>query len=57
MKALFSVALDLLAAVLIVTAINFIFEVKPVWPTKEHLAFYLSILALVKIHGLTEGNR
>ena len=57
MKALLSVAFDLLAAVLIVSAINFIFEGKIVWPTKEQLAFYLSILALVKIHGLRESKR
>ncbi len=56
MKALLSVAFDLLAAVTISTAINFVFEVNPAWPTKEQLAFYLSILALVKIHGLKEGR-
>lgn len=57
MKALLSVAFDLLAAVLIVSAINFIFDEKVVWPKKEQLAFYLSILALVKIHGLRESKR
>lgn len=56
MKALLSVAFDLFAAVMIVSAINFIFEGKTVWPGKDQLAFYLSILALVKIHGLRESK-
>lgn len=56
MKALIVVGLDLVAALLIVTAINFVFEVNPVWPTKAQLAFYLSLLALVKINGLREGR-
>lgn len=56
MKALLSVAFEVLVGALVLTAINFVFEVNQGWPTREQLGFYLSILALVKIHGLKEGR-
>ena len=56
MKTLLYVSFEVLVGALVLTAINSVFEVNQGWPTREQLGFYLSILALVKIHGLREGK-